>query len=215
MDFKAYLIYNSIETSIPDTPSNETTQTKPPRTKTSLNKNPPIATTPSNTNQDPATKHPPNNDMDKTVILCDSNGRDINTKLLCPDSKVKYLRCPTLPQAEKIINNLTDDRPNTLILHCGTNDLEITPSNQEIISKMEDIVNTIQKKYPTTKILISNLLPRSDSLNKRAMEINENIKKKFEHNKMTKVVVHNNIYHHKHLKDKKHLNEVGVKLFFP
>ena len=110
--------------------------------------------------------------MNKTVILCDSNGRDINTKLLCPDSKVKYLRCPTLPQAEEIINNLTDDPPNTLILHCGTNDLEITPSNQEIISKMEVIVNTIQKKYPTTKILISNLLPRSDSPNKRALEIN-------------------------------------------
>ena len=50
------------------------------------------------------------NDAD-TIILCDSNGRHINTKLLCPDSNVKYIRCPTLPQAEKIINNSTDSPP--------------------------------------------------------------------------------------------------------
>ena len=50
------------------------------------------------------------NDAD-TIILCDSNGRHINTKLLCPDSNVKDIRCPTLPQAEKIINNSTDRPP--------------------------------------------------------------------------------------------------------
>ena len=97
------------ETSIPDTLSNKTTHTKPPPTKTSPNENHSIVKTPSNTNQDPTSEHPRNKGTNKTIVLCDSNGRDINSKLLCPDSKVNYLRCPTLPQAEKIINNLTDD----------------------------------------------------------------------------------------------------------
>ena len=39
------------------------------------------------------------------------------------------------------------------------------------------------------------------------------IKNTFKHNRNITVVEHNNIHHITHLKDRKHLNEVGVKLF--
>jgi hypothetical protein len=43
----------------------------------------------------------------ETIIICDSNGRHLNPNLLCPDTKSKYIRCPTLIEAESIIQNLT------------------------------------------------------------------------------------------------------------
>jgi hypothetical protein len=146
-----------------------------------------------------------------TIILCDSNGRYINTTLLCPNSKVDYHRCPTFPQAKKIINNLTSS-PKTILIHCGTNDLEITSSNSEITTEIENITSIIHEKHPTSRILLSTLLPRSDKLNERAKELNETLEKTFDKHNMITIIEHGNI-NCEHLRDKKHLDKVGVKLF--
>jgi hypothetical protein len=137
----------------------------------------------------------------------------LNLNLLCPDTKSKYIKCPTLIEAESIIKNLTYDSPKTFIIHNGTNDLETTPSNDEMINRIQEVIKCINKKYPLSRVIVSSLLPRKDDLNRRASEINKTIQKIFEKNKTVKIVQHNNIMSTKHLKDKKHLNEIGVKLF--
>ncbi|CAB4030175.1 Hypothetical predicted protein [Paramuricea clavata] len=58
------------------------------------------------------------------VILCDSNGRNINPTLLCPNSTTKYLKCPTVEQAREIFDRHKFIEPKTFIIHCGTNDIE-------------------------------------------------------------------------------------------
>jgi hypothetical protein len=39
----------------------------------------------------------------ETVILCDSSGKKLNTKLLCPNSSTDYLKCPTLESGNQLM----------------------------------------------------------------------------------------------------------------
>jgi hypothetical protein len=163
---------------------------------------------PSPTNIDKEVKH--TNDAE-TIILCDSNGRYINPSLLCPQTKTSYLRCATLSQTKSNIEKTTFSSPKTFMIHCGTNDLEKTQSNEELINQTMEIVENIEKSYPQSRIILSTLLPRGDDLDKRVATVNKELENTFSAKKNVKMVVHENIEKSKHLKDKKHLNEKGVK----
>ena len=100
------------------------------------------------------TPNTPNNEQyhtkicsSETVIVCDSNGRMIDTKLLCRDTTCTYIRCPTLPTANEIIKQTHFAGTKTVILHCGTNDLE-TASDDESLSS--SIVNVVEANTETT-----------------------------------------------------------------
>ena len=61
-------------------------------------------------------QQPPNQTEDpiddfETIIFCDSNGRDLKLNLLCPNSKTKYVRCPTLIKAKEILSKTTFNSP--------------------------------------------------------------------------------------------------------
>jgi preprotein translocase subunit SecD len=62
----------------------------------------------------------------ETVILCDSNGKHLDMNLLCPGTTTSYIRCPTTAEAIKILEQHTFTNPKTIIIHCGTNDIELT-----------------------------------------------------------------------------------------
>jgi hypothetical protein len=147
----------------------------------------------------------------ETIILCDSNGRHINPNLLCPGSRTSYIRCPTLSDANKILEQTTFTNPKTFLLHCGTNDLECNPSDEEITGHLKSTVTTISSKHPERKVILSTLLPRKDNLNERTKNINHSLEETFSASKIN-VVKHDNIKT-EDLRDKKHLNTIGVKRF--
>jgi hypothetical protein len=68
----------------------------------------------------------------ETIIICDSNGRYLKPKELCPDSTTKYIRSPTLFQARQKIETFNFSNPKNLIIHCGTNDIEQPGKNDYI-----------------------------------------------------------------------------------
>jgi len=152
-------------------------------------------------------------EKDGTLILCDSNGRHLKLPLLCPDTKAKYIRCPTLNQAKSILSNDPVTAPKSLIIHTGTNDLEHTKSNEEIIKCAMDTVEFAQNKHPDCHIIFSSILPRKDKLHKRAIDINYSLDKLLSSKKNVTFTRHPNISATYHLKDKKHLNDIGVKRF--
>jgi wyosine [tRNA(Phe)-imidazoG37] synthetase (radical SAM superfamily) len=115
--------------------------------------------------------------------------------------------------SNKVKHRKTFSSPKTFILHCGTNDLEKTQSNDELINQTMDIVENIEKSYPQSRIILSTLLPRGDDLDKRVTTINKELENILSAKKNVKIVMHENLEKSKHLKDKKHLNEKGVKLF--
>jgi hypothetical protein len=62
-------------------------------------------------------------------------------------------RCPTLLQAKEITDTAIFTKPKTIILHCGTNDMEKSAENSKIYSEMLNVADTITKKYPECKII--------------------------------------------------------------
>ena len=148
----------------------------------------------------------------ETIIMCDSNGRHINPKLLCPGTKVSYIRCPTIKEANRIIEHTNFTSPKTFILHFGTNDLDSTPSNEDMINQLKITTLSLSEKYPNSKIISSSLLPRKDDINKQINYINENLEKELSGSPNIVIVKHQNI-RIQDLRDNKHLNTIGVKRF--
>ena len=99
------------------------------------------------------------------IFLHDSLGKAINATLcqregLSAEKTLTY----TLAEAKKQIKGLKT-APRLLALHVGTNDLPRRNRKDEIdavLDKMDGIVALVKEKFPTTKILISLLLPRRD-----------------------------------------------------
>ena len=79
---------------------------------------------------------------------------------------------------------------------------------------MLNVVETITKKYPECKIILSSILPRMDNRHNRINEINKKIKEECSKKPNVYFVAHNDIFpSYHHLYDKKHLNEIGVRVF--
>ena len=155
------------------------------------------------------TKQPPI--KAETIIMCDSNGRYLKPSLLCPNSTTHYIRCPTLEDATKILNEKEFPNANCFIIHCGTNDLE-KETDTTVQTHTQNTITMIQNKYPKTRIILSSLLPRADNLNTKATTLNNNIKKAMSDKPNISLVPHNNIGP-QDLKDSKHLTQKSVKLF--
>jgi hypothetical protein len=147
----------------------------------------------------------------ETIIICDSNGRYLKPKELCPDSTTKYIRSPTLyRQARQNIETFNFSNPKNFIIHCGTNDIE-QPGKNTITETLE-IVDLVKQKHPNCRILVSSLLSRKDELNNKVPAINEELKTRLSSKTKTTYIQHTNISN-ADLYDKKHLNERGVKKF--
>ncbi|CAB3990526.1 Hypothetical predicted protein [Paramuricea clavata] len=164
-----------------------------------------------NTSAQPETKTDHQKSIDaETIIICDSNGRYLKPKELCPDSTTKYIRSPTLSQARQKIESFNFSNPQNLIIHCGTNDIE-QPGKNTTTETLE-IVDLVKQKHPNGRILVSSLLSRKDELNNKVPTINEELKTRLSSKTKTTYIQHTNISS-ADLHDKKHLNERGVKKF--
>ncbi|CAB4034162.1 Hypothetical predicted protein [Paramuricea clavata] len=150
---------------------------------------------------------------ESTIILCDSNGHKLDTKLLCPDTSSAYIRCPTIESAENILKQHDLKNPKTIILHSGINDIE-KRSVESICKDTHSLLSFIKSKHPHTRIILSSLLPRNDYLLEKAQKLNKQlIKISFEFTN-TNLVKHDNLFRSTAiLYDKKHLNSKGVKIF--
>ena len=64
-----------------------------------------------------------------------------------------------------------DTKPKHAIIHCGTNDLP-TSFSQEITRQMGELRELIIDNYPDTHITILSLLTRSNKEGKKVAEVN-------------------------------------------
>ena len=163
--------------------------------------------------QHTATQHPkPVNTVNaETIILCDSNGRNLKPSILCPNTTTRYIRCPTITHGISITQETQFPKAKTFIIHCGTNDIEQLDAS-ETLENLKMLVSQFHNKYPQSQVIVSLLLPRADKLNQTVNSLNENIEKELKDTPKTVTVKHTNIEQHD-LKDRKHLTPKGVKQF--
>ena len=71
--------------------------------------------------------------------------------------------------------SLRENDPKNVILHVGTNDLNSELSPDRIANSIVDVAKNIQSD--TRKVSISRIVPRNDNFNNKAMEVNKELSK--------------------------------------
>ena len=159
-----------------------------------------------------------NNESDQPslLFLCDSNGKYLRLKQLCPHHNVIYERCPTVEHAKSILHDIdpNENSPEVIMLHTGTNDLEHIQDQKQMAKEIYRLVSLASSKFPNSRILYSLLLPR-DVLNAKVIEVNRLIEENTKSIKNLNLIYHTNVLSANQpiLHDKKHLNRLGVTLF--
>ena len=64
--------------------------------------------------------------------------------------------------------------PKNIVLHCGTNDLKKENSANEISNDIAEVA--LLCKSDNNNVLVPGIVPRSDKLNAKAIEVNRNLK---------------------------------------
>ena len=99
---------------------------------------------------------------------------------------------------------LRENDPKIVILHIGANDLNSELPPERIAKSIVDVAQNIQSD--TRKVSISGIVPRNDNFNNKAMEVNKELSKTCNKEKLL-FLEHNNI------KPKTHLNKSKLHLY--
>ena len=67
-------------------------------------------------------------------------------------------------------------KPDTVVLHCGTNDLKFKQP-EEISKGILDLAKTVSQMSESTGVIISGIVPRRDELNQNVDKVNGILKK--------------------------------------
>ena len=103
-----------------------------------------------------------------------------------------------------------EKHPESIVLHCGTNDLISDKSADEISNEIIELVRNIQTEE--NKIYVSAIIPRNDDLNDKGSKTNDLLRKKCNEINIG-YIPHDNIDPKKHLNASKiHLNIQGSKI---
>ena len=97
-------------------------------------------------------------------------------------------------------------KPDQLIVHVGTNSLRDSTNPIECAGEIIDLANTIKDSLPTTELVLSALITRSDDveLARQVGEVNEILKQHCDKRRWI-LLEHSNI-------TKRHLNRSGLHL---
>ena len=80
--------------------------------------------------------------------------------------RVHYFPGAALVDMEDYIRPLARKQPSHMIIHCGTKDLTSTESENEIVERLQHLVQLIKSFSPRTHIVLSNLITRIYDNNK-------------------------------------------------
>ena len=174
-------------------------------------------------NQKNKSKEPPkeptenrtNKDFHSTIIAGDSILKHLNGRSMSgPNSKVQvssFPGCTTNDMADHI-KPIVRRKPDSIIIHVGTNSLRNSNSSREFADEIVDIGRMVD--HEGISVAISSLTARADDneLDKRVKEVNKILKKVCHENKWG-FIDHNNITTDQHLnRSRLHLNRSGTSL---
>ena len=165
-------------------------------------------------NDSPCEDNDIKNQSNKVVIIGDSMLNNIKSRgLLCKSKKVDVLNFSGETSEDILtkIDDVLDEKPASLIVHVGTNDLT---NEINLLSNAKKIVNKIKKKSPNTVVTFSNIIVRKDKRNLEKARADTNSRlKNFCRQKNINLIPNNNIKE-EHLGVKKlHLNRKGNSIF--
>ncbi|KAI7811126.1 hypothetical protein IRJ41_010726 [Triplophysa rosa] len=144
------------------------------------------------------------------VLLMDSNGTKLVPKKLFPRHGVIALRCRNTERAHELLTGDELGSPQCIIIHTGTNDLH--GLNEGTAKAMHDMAKKASQTFPSSRVLISTLLPRLDFPPSVIDKINQEVSRTCSSLPNVHLVHHRSIRPW-HLHDGLHLNQDGIRIF--
>ena len=135
------------------------------------------------------------------LVLMDSNRQHIEKDRLWHDCEI--VKCNRIQEATKIISKITE-APKALLVHAGVNDIE-HQSPQEVFNEILTLIDTQKHALPHTHLILSEIIPRMDALDRDVLQINEMIREI--HDEKITIVKHHSLRYYEHYRDNKHVNE--------
>ena len=143
----------------------------------------------------------------EVVVLMDSNRKYLDFESVFPEIKMRIIPCGNTDKANTVINYPRFKEVEAIMIHTGTNDLENDNMDTRMIAnRLIEISNNALEKFPTAKIILSEILPRNDEFNMKGTEVNSilagaSVSAKFH------LVKHSNLAKQSFFFDRKHLNK--------
>ncbi|XP_066911826.1 dual specificity protein phosphatase YVH1-like [Clytia hemisphaerica] len=124
----------------------------------------------------------------------DNSNNNRKTVAVVGDSMIKYIKgfklsnknkkvvVKTFPGArvdcmKHYIRPTLDKKPDTMIIHCGTNDLQ-TKKPDEITENIVMLAKMVSEESENTSVIVSEIVPRGDALNRNVDKLNETLQKR-------------------------------------
>ena len=113
------------------------------------------------------------NKEDNIIVLMDSNRRFMDIEASFVNKKVRTIPCGSVQKAKSIIDNPRFQEIDAILIHTGTNDLEDSSlDSQMIASNLLQVTNNATRKFPLAEVFLSEIIPRRDEFNLKGIEVN-------------------------------------------
>ena len=142
----------------------------------------------------------------------DSNSKFIYFRKLWTVNRTKSHRCGNLNKANKFINGDTYySNLKYILINVGVNDTDEN-NGVAVFNKMNIFIDTIERKYPTVKIILSEITPRKDVRDAEVIICNHLLHQLAKINKSIYVAKHRNLRDEEgsFLQDEKHTKKNGI-----
>ena len=146
------------------------------------------------------------------IVISDSMLNNINSRGLSKLKKVQVLNFSGATSVAIVdkMDDILDDKPNSIIVHVGTNDLT---NNVNLLNNVKKIVNKTKKKSPNTKLFFRhNHSNGQKNLEKPHVDTNARLKN-FCKQKNLDLIINNNLKENHIAKKKLHLNRKSNSIF--
>ena len=150
---------------------------------------------------------PPPRSARRVVVMMDSNRANIDFRRLFGSDNTQTVPCKNIVDANHQLQRGLghQEEPTDIVVHVGTNDLDI--HNAEAVAEgLNKFVLNVKSKHQSSKIHVSLLLPRNDSLQAAAQKTNRLITTSVQQTLPGVRIIQHPTIGTKHLRDVKHLD---------
>ena len=146
--------------------------------------------------------------MKSLVVLMDSNRRHLDKDRLWRNCDI--IPCNAISKAKELIDTLQNET-DAVLVHTGVNDIESSPPEQ-VINDIESLIEHFQQALPHTQLILSEVTPRMDALDRDVFKVNQCIRSMVEQYSAITLVKHHSLRKMENFRDNKHVSEsIGVQ----
>ena len=140
------------------------------------------------------------------LLLMDSNRKVLDFKRLWKSENTQVCAAPTLKDVYDTLASHPNSNLRCILIHCATNDIESKSLNQ-ILDSIDKILHLVKHKFPNAKVLLSEVLIRSDHFDDIGIALNTDLALLYRDHDFVMLIRHGNIRREgiRVLRDEKHL----------